>query len=94
MSSKNVGDDRLANFNTLKSILTDNSIRINEKNQPRRDAENVGNFVFVTNNAFPVKLEVGDRRYVVLRCNGKYKGKTEFFKQLCDSPVPKRFTTI
>ena len=31
---KNSGEDRLANFDALKSLITDKSIRINEKNQP------------------------------------------------------------
>lgn len=82
---KNCGDDRLANFNALKSIITDDIIRINEKNQPRRDAENVANFIFVSNNAFPVKIESGDRRYLVLSCNGKHKGDFMYFNQLCNS---------
>ena len=81
---KNCGDDRLANFNALKSIITDIMIRINEKNQPRRDAENVANFIFCTNNSFPVKIDSGDRRYVVLDCNGKHKGDFDYFKTLCD----------
>ncbi|KAH7831198.1 putative Poxvirus D5 protein [Monocercomonoides exilis] len=62
---KNVGDDRTANFDALKKIITDSTIRINEKNQPRRTAENVANFIFVTNYTYPVKIEIGDRRYVV-----------------------------
>lgn len=82
---KNCGDDRLANYNSLKSIITDDSIRINEKNQPRRTAENVANFIFVTNNAFPVKIEAGDRRYVVCACNGKHKGDFDYFTKLCNS---------
>lgn len=82
---RNCGDDRMANFNSLKSIITDDTIRINEKNQPRRTAENVANFIFVTNNPYPVKIEVGDRRYVVLQCNGKYKGNNEYFKQMYES---------
>lgn len=82
---KNCGDDRLANFNELKSIITDDIIRINEKNQPRRDAENVANFIFVSNNAFPVKIESGDRRYLVLSCNGKHKGDFTYFNRLCKS---------
>ena len=85
---KNVGDDRLANFNSLKSIITDKTIRINEKNQPRRTSENVANFIFVTNNSYPVKIESGDRRYVVLSCNGKYKNNhtywSEFYKCITD----------
>lgn len=76
---KNCGDDRMANFNALKSMITDKMIRTNEKNQPRRTAENVANFIFITNNAFPVKIELGDRRYVVLQVNEKYKGKFDYF---------------
>ena len=82
---KNCGDDRLANFNALKSIITDNIIRINEKLVPRRDAENVANFIFVSNNSFPIKIEKGDRRYVVLSCNGKHKGDFKYFETLCNS---------
>ena len=82
---KNCGDDRLANFNALKSIITDIMIRINEKNQPRRDAENVANFIFCTNNSFPVKIDSGDRRYLVLDCNGKHKGDFKYFEQLVDN---------
>ena len=91
---KNNGDDRLANFNTLKSIITDDVIRINEKNQPRRTAENVANFVFVTNNSFPVKIESGDRRYIVLHCNGKYKGQFEFFKNLMGKCTPEFYDNL
>lgn len=82
---KNCGEDRMANFNSLKSIITDKTIRINEKNQPRRRAENIANFIFCTNNAFPVKIEVGDRRYVVLHVNGKFKSNFDFFNNLYNS---------
>ena len=81
---KNCGEDRMANFNALKSIITDPIIRINEKNQPRRTSENVGNFIFVSNNAYPVKIEEGDRRYVVLSVNGKYKGDFDYWTKLCN----------
>ena len=79
---KNAGEDRLANFDTLKSIVTDKTIRINEKNQPRRTSENVSNLIFVTNNSYPVKIESGDRRYVVLACNGKYKNNHEYWNNI------------
>ncbi|KAH7816128.1 putative Poxvirus D5 protein [Monocercomonoides exilis] len=82
---KNVGDDRTANFDALKSIITDSTIRINEKNQPCRTAENVSNFKFVTNHTYPVKIEIGDRRYVVCDCNTKYKNNLTFFKDFTDS---------
>ena len=82
---KNNGEDRMVNFNSLKSKITDNTIRINEKFQPRHTAENVANFIFCTNNSFPVKIEAGDRRYVVLQVSGKYKGQFNYFNSLMES---------
>ena len=79
---KNAGDDRAANFNCLKSLITDETVRINQKNQPKRTAQNVANFIFVTNNSYPVKVETGDRRYVILQCSGKNKGNFSYFKTL------------
>ena len=82
---KNNGDDRLVNFNSLKSVITDDTIRINEKNQPRRTAENVSNFVFLTNNSYPVKIEGGDRRYIVLSVSAKYKEQFTFWNDMYKS---------
>jgi hypothetical protein len=85
---KNVGEGRLANFDCLKSIIKDPNLNINQKFTPRRESQNVSNFIFVSNHAFPVKIEQGDRRYVVCSCSGKYSADTpenrqywaEFFK--------------
>ena len=77
---KNCGDERGANFDALKSIITDPVIRINEKFQPRRTAENVANFIFCTNNSFPVKIESGDRRYVVTQVSAKYKDNLKYWE--------------
>ena len=79
---KNHGEERMANFNALKSIITDKTIRINEKNQPRRTSENVANFIFCTNNAYPVKIEAGDRRYVVLTASEKYKNNFDYWNEI------------
>jgi predicted house-cleaning NTP pyrophosphatase (Maf/HAM1 superfamily) len=49
---QNSGENRLSNFDALKSIVTDNTVRVNEKNQPRRTAQNVANFIFVTKMKF------------------------------------------
>ncbi len=80
---KNAGDDRMANFDALKGIISDGIVRINEKNIARRTAENVANFIFCTNNAFPIKVEAGDRRYLVLNVSGKYKEDQKYFGDLC-----------
>lgn len=82
---KNAGDDRLANFNALKSIITDREIRVNEKHQPRRTAENVANLIFCTNNEFPVKIEMSDRRYLVINVSSKRIGDYSYWSSLRSS---------
>ncbi|KAA6382750.1 MAG: hypothetical protein EZS28_021725 [Streblomastix strix] len=69
-------------MDALKSIITDDSIRINEKNQPRRTSENVMNLIMVTNNDFPIKIEANDRRYVVCRCKAVHRDDVEYFTSL------------
>ena len=76
---KNYGSSRLANHDALKSIITDTRIRINEKYMPRHDAENVANLIIATNNDFPVKIENGDRRYLVLEVSPAQKGKLQYW---------------
>ena len=76
---KNVGESKYANFDGLKSVITDNVIRINEKGIPRYDAENVVNLILVSNNDYPVKIEKTDRRYVVCNINGKYRGDLKYW---------------
>jgi hypothetical protein len=91
---QNSGENRLSNFDALKSILTDNTIRVNEKNQPRRTAQNVANFIFVTNNAFPVKIEVSDRRYVVLVVSGHRAKDFGYFNNLIRSFTSEFYTDL
>ncbi len=79
---KNAGADKYANFDALKSIITDGTIRINEKCQPRHTAENVANFIFCTNNAFPVRMNADDRRYVVTNVEGKHRGDFKYWSEL------------
>ncbi|KAA6354618.1 MAG: hypothetical protein EZS28_049855, partial [Streblomastix strix] len=52
----------------MKSIISDLTIRINEKNQPRRKAEKVMNIIYVTNADSPLQLDTDERRYLVCAC--------------------------
>lgn len=79
---KNVGDERVANFDALKSVITDYPIRYNEKGVPRRDGENVVNLVFMSNNAFILKLDVDDGRYVVLNVNPAKRGDQDYWTKI------------
>lgn len=91
---KNAGQERNDNFDALKSIITDSTIRINEKNKPRRTAENVANFIFCTNNASPVKIEASDHHYIVTVCNDRYMGDFNYFKRLCGSFTPQFYSYL
>ena len=79
---KNVGDERAANFDCLKSLITEKAIRYNEKSVPRRDGENNANFIFMSNNAYALKIEVDDRRYVAFNVNPSKRGDSKYWTEL------------
>ncbi|KAA6401133.1 MAG: hypothetical protein EZS28_003343 [Streblomastix strix] len=61
----NYNDSKKGVSTVMKSIISDLTIRINEKNQPRRTAENVINVIYVTNADMSVQLDTDDRRHLV-----------------------------
>lgn len=79
---KNVGDERAANFDCLKSVITEYDIRYNEKGIPRRDGENNANFIFMSNSAYAIKVEVDDRRYVPINLNASRRGDDEYWTKI------------
>ena len=79
---KNVGDERAANFDCLKSLITEKVIRYNEKGIPRRDGENVANFIFMSNNPYAVKIDVDDRRFIAFNVNPKKRGDSKYWTEL------------
>ena len=70
------------NSDALKSLITDDVVEINQKNENRRVSQNVANFIMVSNNGFPIKIEQHDRRYVVTRTSNKHRGDWEYFNKL------------
>ena len=78
-TSKNLNSDK------LKTIITDSTISINQKCEPLRQTENVANFIFISNNLNPVKIESRDRRYCVLKTSTKYCQDSEYFTKLTSS---------
>lgn len=71
--------------NILKTLITEKSIDINPKHKETFTALNYANFIFVSNNFIPIRIEPDDRRYCVLQVNGKYKENYTYFGQLFDS---------
>ena len=77
--------NKLMNPDTLKSIVTDKTIQINQKGIPQRTVENVVNLIMLSNHFDPVKIDDEDRRYVMNEVDGKYAKNFEYFKQLFKS---------
>jgi hypothetical protein len=84
MNEANNNDEgKRANFNTLKSIVTEHELTINEKNVPKVTSENVVNFCLTSNNEYPIVIEKGDGRYLICECNPEHKGDQAYWNDLC-----------
>ena len=82
---RNYGESKVANFDTLKSRITDKTVRITQTGCPAHDVENSANYIFVSNHPHPIHIEAGDRRYVVIECSSRHKGDFQFWEELVNS---------
>ena len=80
-----VETNKYLNHDALKAVINEKEAVINQKNMPARTTENVVNLIMVSNNFNSAKVELGDRRYVVIEVSDKYKGNFEYFENLCKS---------
>jgi hypothetical protein len=76
------------NNDCLKSLITDNTCTIESKFVNSRTIDNVANFIFVSNNYLPIKIENRDRRYVIFKTSDVCKNYFEYF-----DGMNKTFTT-
>ena len=74
--------NKFLNSDAMKTVISDNQIDINQKNQPIRTVQNVVNLILISNNFAPVNVEEGDRRYMMTECSDKYKGDFDYFEKL------------
>ncbi|KAA6375603.1 MAG: hypothetical protein EZS28_028869 [Streblomastix strix] len=87
----NYNDSKKGVATVMKSIISDLTIRINERNQPGRAAENLMNIICVTNADMPVQLDTDDRRHLVCACKTVHqvseerKEDVEYFNELSQS---------
>ena len=86
--------NKYLNSDALKSVITDKKTNINQKNEPERLCENVCNFIMVSNNNVPIKIESTDRRYVVTKTSDKHRGDFDYFDNLCDSFTPEFYENL
>jgi putative DNA primase/helicase len=73
--------DKAKHLNTycLKSLITDSPCTIESKFVNSPAIESVSNFIFVSNNYLHIKIENGDRRYVIFKTNDSCKNNFEYF---------------
>lgn len=76
--------NKFTNFDALKSLITEDQIDINQKNEKIRTVQNVCNLIIVSNHFAPVKITKNDRRYVVTEVSEKYKNNWGYFGALAN----------
>jgi hypothetical protein len=69
----------------LKSLVTEPTIRIEQKYQPSRSIDSVHRFFAATNHDQFAHIEKDDRRFFFLRVSSSHQQDTDYFKRLCDS---------
>ncbi|WP_157577864.1 primase-helicase family protein [Roseivivax halodurans] len=60
-------DDRAEAYNRLKMWITETSVTVEEKHQPRYEAQTPRLMLGFSNRAVPIKIEADDRRFMFIR---------------------------
>jgi hypothetical protein len=66
----------------LKSLITQTTLQVNPKGIRPYEVNNFNIYYFTTNSKTPIKIEVGDRRYVVIKMLNTYKNNISYYKKL------------
>ncbi|MGF6693855.1 hypothetical protein M2318_003939 [Metapseudomonas resinovorans] len=65
--------DRLDNYETFKSLVSEGTMEFEGKHRASREVKNFLHWIITTNNADCLPLMQGDRRILVLRCEAERK---------------------
>lgn len=65
--------------NKMKNFITEPTRTIEKKGLESYTVSDYSNYMYTTNNDFASIIEEGDRRYVCIRANSKYKGNSKYF---------------
>ncbi|GET56823.1 poxvirus D5 protein [Rhizophagus irregularis DAOM 181602=DAOM 197198] len=68
--------------NRLKSLITEPYISIEEKGIDVKVIDDFAGYMIISNHAMPIRIEMGDERFVALNVSAKYKGNREYFGSL------------
>jgi hypothetical protein len=79
------GKAAVANFEVLKSRITDDSYTVRNIYEKESTIPNVNNYIFCTNNWNSIRMGVKDRRYFVLEVSEENTTDYDYFTELCAS---------
>lgn len=65
----------------MKTRITEDYIRIEMKGHEAYTVDDKNNYILLTNNEFPVKVEFSDRRYFCIECSNKLIKNKDYFKK-------------
>jgi hypothetical protein len=68
--------------NQLKSLITEPYISVEEKGIDTKVINDFAGYMICSNHAVPIRIELGDERFVVLDVSDKYKGNRKYFNAL------------
>ncbi|CAB4447033.1 unnamed protein product [Rhizophagus irregularis] len=68
--------------NRLKSLITEPYISIEKKGIDVKIIDDFAGYMILSNHAMPIRIEMGDERFVALNVSAKYKGNREYFGSL------------
>lgn len=71
--------------NRIKTAITEENVDVNPKHQNSFSSKNIANFIFISNESEPLKIEIDDRRFLVLEVSGKMKDNMDYFTELFES---------
>lgn len=80
--ASSVSGSFVADFNTLKSLITDSSIYIDPKGKDGFDIKNLLELALTTNHDNSLHLEDKDRRYLCLEVSESKVGDSQYFNKL------------
>jgi phage/plasmid-associated DNA primase len=68
--------------NQLKGLITEPYVSIEEKGIDTKVINDFAGFMILSNHAMPIRIELGDERYIALDVSARYKGNRDYFTSL------------
>ena len=66
----------------LKGLITEPYVSIEEKGIDIKRIDDFAGYMILSNHAMPIRIELGDERFVALDVSAKYKGNRKYFSEL------------